>query len=220
MDIITFIIVAVVFFLIGFLLGRMVRQFNEPDDQTFPQKEKLDDDDVHIARGDSTGKLVILHNRKTYHDVRNLPLEIHNKVLQMVIDLQLWIGHPQKPEKEDASGKDSLLNKQDSIFTEIEGKKAEPVPLISSLTHPLRKEPADDKVEKSIIAQIDEILQEKLADSDLRDRGIRLMESPKKGLVILVGLDQYENIGDIPDDAIVRVIRQSVSEWEAIANKR
>ena len=219
MDIITFILLAVVCLLVGFFIGRMVRQFNEPDDQTFPQKEKLDDDDIHIAREDSTGKLIILHKRKTYYDARSLPLEVHNKVLQMLIDLQLWTGNPQKPKKEDASEKDSLLNKQDSIFTEPGGKKTEPVSLISSLTHPLRKETADDKVEKSIIAQIDEILQEKLADSDLRDRGIRLMESSNRGLVVLVGLDQYENIGDIPDDAIVRVIRQSVSEWEAIANK-
>ena len=67
---------------------------------------------------------------------------------------------------------------------------------------------------QSIAAQIDEILQSKLADSPLAERGIRLMELPTKGLVVMVGLQQYEDVESVPDPEIRALIRQSVEEWE------
>jgi hypothetical protein len=67
---------------------------------------------------------------------------------------------------------------------------------------------------QSIVAQIDEILQSKLADSPLAERGIRLMEMPTKGLVVMVGLQQYEEVDAVPDPEIRALIRQSVDEWE------
>ena len=45
---------------------------------------------------------------------------------------------------------------------------------------------------KSIAAQIDEILQEKIEGSDMAQRGVRLLELPNKGMVVMVGLDQYQ----------------------------
>lgn len=67
---------------------------------------------------------------------------------------------------------------------------------------------------KSIAAQIDEILQEKLKDSPLASRAIRLMELPNKGMVVMVGLDQYDGVEAVPDDDIRRLIRAAVAEWE------
>jgi len=68
--------------------------------------------------------------------------------------------------------------------------------------------------QKSIAAQIDEILQEKLIDSPLAGRGIRLMELPSKGLVVMVGLQQYSGVDEVPDPEIRTIIRQSVADWE------
>lgn len=75
-------------------------------------------------------------------------------------------------------------------------------------TRPLEKPP------QSIAAQIDEILQEKLSGSPLDNRGIRLMELPVKGMVIMVGLEQYPDIDAVPDEEIRQMIRESVAEWE------
>ncbi len=76
-------------------------------------------------------------------------------------------------------------------------------------TRPLEKPP------QSIAAQIDEILQEKLSGTALDARAIRLMELPAKGMVIMVGLDQYPDIDAVPDEEIRTVIRESVAEWES-----
>jgi len=67
---------------------------------------------------------------------------------------------------------------------------------------------------KSIVAQIDDILQEKLEKSPLSKRGIRLRELPNQGMAVMVGLDQYEGVEDVPDEEIRSMIRSAVSEWE------
>jgi len=67
---------------------------------------------------------------------------------------------------------------------------------------------------RSIAEQIDEILQEMLSESPLQSRAIRLLELPQKGMVVMVGLDQYAGIDAVPNEEIRRLIRSAVSEWE------
>ena len=67
---------------------------------------------------------------------------------------------------------------------------------------------------RSIAAQIDEILQEMLVNSPLASRGIRLLELPNKGMVVMVGLNQYEGVEAVPDEEIRQAIRAAVAEWE------
>lgn len=67
---------------------------------------------------------------------------------------------------------------------------------------------------KSIVAQVDEILQEKLENSPLTRRGISMKDSPDGGLLVWVGLQQYSSIDDVPDLEIRQVLRESVEEWE------
>jgi len=74
--------------------------------------------------------------------------------------------------------------------------------------------PEAPAVEKSIVAQVDDILQEKLFNSPLRDKGVRLMESLDGSMRVLIGLDQYEDIDSIPDENIQAAIRAAVHEWE------
>lgn len=69
-------------------------------------------------------------------------------------------------------------------------------------------------LEKSIVMQIDDILQEKLAGTELANKGIRLVELPSKDLVVMVGLNQYDGIDAVPDPQIKSLIRESVAEWE------
>jgi hypothetical protein len=68
--------------------------------------------------------------------------------------------------------------------------------------------------EKSMLMQIDEILQEKLNRTPMAGQGIRLMDHPTKGLVVLVGLNQYTGVEEVPDPEIRNLIRESVAEWE------
>lgn len=70
------------------------------------------------------------------------------------------------------------------------------------------------EVSKSIAAQVDEILQSRIQGTELEQRAIRLMELPGKGMVVMIGLDQYDSVNEVPDSEIQAVLRAAVKEWE------
>ncbi len=83
-----------------------------------------------------------------------------------------------------------------------------------ALTPPSGAPAVKDTGPLSIVAQVDEILQEKLANSSLASRGIRLAEMPHHGVIVWIGLDHYEGIEAVPDAEVRDLIRESVKEWE------
>jgi hypothetical protein len=70
---------------------------------------------------------------------------------------------------------------------------------------------------KSIVGQIDDILQDKLVGTSLQDRRIRLIEIPGHGVAVKIGIDQYAAIDDVPDPEIKAIIRAAVKIWEGRA---
>jgi hypothetical protein len=69
-------------------------------------------------------------------------------------------------------------------------------------------------VNKSIVMQIEDILQDMLYDSPLRSRGIHLTEDPVRGVIVSVGGKQYEGIDSVPDPEVKAFIRSAVVAWE------
>lgn len=66
----------------------------------------------------------------------------------------------------------------------------------------------------SMVAQIDEILQARLVSSPLADHAIKLMESPEGGVIVLVGLQKFNGVGEVTDPQIQAEIRAAIAEWE------
>jgi hypothetical protein len=48
----------------------------------------------------------------------------------------------------------------------------------------------------------------------MAQRGVRLLELPNKGMVVMVGLEQYSGVDEVPDDEIRSMIKLAVAEWE------
>lgn len=67
---------------------------------------------------------------------------------------------------------------------------------------------------RSMLEGINSILQRSLATSGLRERGIRLVPDAAGGVKVLIGLKSY-TLDEVPDEEIRRLIRESVTEWEA-----
>ena len=67
---------------------------------------------------------------------------------------------------------------------------------------------------QSMVSQVDAILQEKLDVAGMKKWAIRLTELPQKGMVVMVGLEQYDGINEVPYEQVRTIIRESVSEWE------
>lgn len=86
---------------------------------------------------------------------------------------------------------------------------------VDILARALQPEGARSKDPKSIAAQVDEILQEKLAQaSPVETRAVRLLDAPGNGVVVMIGLDTYEGVEAVPDAGIRELIRLCVQEWE------
>jgi hypothetical protein len=67
---------------------------------------------------------------------------------------------------------------------------------------------------KSLAAQVDEVLQEKLPFSGLSHHTIHLVDMPNYGMSVQVDLEQYPGIDAVPDEAIRKIIREAVEEWK------
>jgi hypothetical protein len=65
------------------------------------------------------------------------------------------------------------------------------------------------------VGQIDSILQSQIVNTPLIEKGIRLQESPEGGVVVWVGINKYEGVDEVPDDAIKAAIRAAIATWES-----
>ena len=66
----------------------------------------------------------------------------------------------------------------------------------------------------TMVGQIDAILQGKLVGSMFAGQGIRLVESAQGGAMVVVGLNRYAGVGEVPDPEIQALIRSAIAEWE------
>ena len=69
----------------------------------------------------------------------------------------------------------------------------------------------------SVIQEIDKILQEKLENSPLGNKGIQLMENQHQEIRIWVGLQSYDAVEEVPDPEVRTLILEAVEEWESKA---
>jgi hypothetical protein len=68
-------------------------------------------------------------------------------------------------------------------------------------------------VTKSLVDEVNEILERKLVESGLTHRGVRLSEDREGSVRVYIGIQGY-SMDEIPDPDIREVIRQAVDEWE------
>jgi hypothetical protein len=73
---------------------------------------------------------------------------------------------------------------------------------------------ADSPADKSIVMQIEDILQDMLAGTPLERRKIHLSEDPRRGVIVQVGTEYYEGIDAVADPEIKGLIQSAVHEWE------
>jgi len=90
-----------------------------------------------------------------------------------------------------------------------------PVPVtLQSLVQTKKPEPEKNIASLSIVQQIDMVLQERLLNSPLAGRGIRLQESIQGGVEVYVGLQKFHAVDDVTDDEVRNTIRAAIAAWE------
>lgn len=211
MDITGTILLVVIGLVIGILLAALYFSFRKEPPRESASRERVLTDSEHSIRVWREGKarrLVVEMDGVSHQKVSELKLEQSRKMAETLQELQAWLGVSS-----------NLPSPPSSEVQEIAAPTAAEETRTTSL-NPFEifirsRQPSEVKSsDLSIVAQIDEILQEKLEGIHLDNQGIRLVEGPDQGIMIEVGLNRYTDIDSVPDERVRQLIRVSVSEWE------
>lgn len=82
------------------------------------------------------------------------------------------------------------------------------------LANVLNPAPVKREVPKTIVEQINEVVQELLAESPLAGQKIYLSEDPRRGVVVWAQGHSFEGIDSVPPGEIKDLLKRSVAEWE------
>ncbi len=211
MDTNSVLLVAGICIVIGFLIGGMVSSLRKETKIESPDDQK--GTVLRIRRGLPDNQWIVELDGNEYERSSNLTPSQRNQLNQIILKLNQWLSYA-PPQKQDVP---QIATYTASPTIDSSDK---PIPRLSLnpvnvLTNALKADvPLSQLPTESIVSQIDDILQDKLKNSPLRGEPIRLMEWPNKGMVVMVGLDQYDSVEDVPNEDIKKLIRSAVTDWE------
>jgi hypothetical protein len=237
-DPIIFIFIAIGSICFGFLLGFIVRgiirrreeskETAEPKQaqtEAQPQKKVRNRNWVEVAnlwRDRRNEQLIFQIDDKYYKRSSDLTPKEHKILLKVVLDFYHWLEPPRavvsKPQE-------SVLAFQSMDTTPVATYQAgkngsdgtKPVSLnpVNMLSRAFEADAALSTIpNQSMVTQVDAILQEQLYAANMQKWAVRLAEFPSKGMIVMVGLEQYDSIDEVPYERVRTIIRASVAEWE------
>jgi len=203
--------------IIGFILGRLFYILRgEKKEETPIQTGETSVDRSEIARlwhSPVDGSLQVEMDGNIYRTASELD-SAHLQSIKLEADrLRVWIGDsgvsPQSVSEDRYASPPEMVDT--SVNRSVQQTPAPTAPQ-SSFSATVKKAELPP-TPKSVVEMVNEILQEKIAGTPLADKGIQLAESPDKGVIVRVGLNQYPGPDAIPDPEIQAVIRAAVAEY-------
>ena len=156
---------------------------------------------VTLGRLVSDDRFAVQFGDDWISDASQLSFVQRNRLEKNLQEVQNWLGMEAKKQPEKP----------------YSAKEPVPIGVVSPITPSKGSE--KHKRQLSIVEQVDEILQELLETSPLKEQNIRLTEMPNKGVTVWVGNEYYEGINAVPDESIKRIIRLAVKNWEEAAGE-
>jgi len=212
MDTNSILLVAGICIVIGFLIGGMVASLGkEPESASSDDRRSVV---LKIWQSLQNNNWIIELGGKEYDRSAKLTTSQRNQMNQIILKLNDWLAYAPLQKQADLPGTSPAAAPPEPSGSEKPKPRLSLNP-VNVLTNALKADiPLSQLPTESIVSQIDDILQDKLRNSPLSGEPIRLMEWPSKGMVVMVGLNQYDSVDQVPDDEIRRLIRSAVSEWE------
>jgi len=234
MDILPIALITIVTFGLGIIAGLLLADLRHTNNLP-PPREATQKKLKQFARlwVDDKNETVLLEiEGKIFHHINELSATQKRKLFDsgllssqesdsIPIKGESPIGSPpsvvQIPTNEDSFVSNSILNQSETDLPTF--PTPTPTPPKKSMFDLLSRSTQSPprlarETPKSIAAQVDEILQSRIQGTELEQRAIRLMELPGKGMVVMIGLEQYNSVNDVPDPEIQTILRAAVREWE------
>lgn len=191
---------------------------------------------ANLWRDGSDGGLIFQIEDQYYKRGDELTNRERELLLRVVMDFYGWLEPPSAiSSKSEASGKPepNIESKTDIAYAstsetlqevsleeqnEPKSERLTPVNFVSRILS--TEVPVPTPPTPSMVAQVNNVLQEKLQAANMQKWAVRLTESPTKGMIVFIGLEQYETIDEVPYERVRSIIRDSVAEWERRADTR
>lgn len=173
-------------------------------------------DVAHFWRHEDSKQLVAQVENQFISMGEDLTSDQHALLSLVLLDLGEWVGLESRMQ---------VINElqQAAEEQEVEEENKSKAPFFSPIDILTKAVQADVFLpfsSTSLADQIDPILQKLLLDSPLMDRGISLIDMEERGVVVNVGLDLYDSVGEVPDEEIRAIIQQAVKVWENLDSSK
>lgn len=221
MSIILLVIGALLGAVITFLIAGQRSEDGPGDEQNTEPKHKQNGRPAKLINGDfeeaaslwhnAEGHLAIEMNGIAFTAAKEMNPATQDTADALVRECFAWLGKEAPPKVKPAA------NNVDDVTLEELNLSVPAVAPIASRPLPKVDDDADklpDIPKESMIEQIDNILQEMLAGSALKDRGIHLVEGANMSVIVWVGSQSFQGIDQVSDPIIAKVIKKAVAEWE------
>lgn len=154
---------------------------------------------VRLYREKSSGKLVTEVGRKIFLNPETIPPDQLRTLREAAEGWTAWLGiQPPAPAMVD----------QQSL-------RAEPFTVAPAfMPEPAVVAAVEKPRATTMIGQIDEILQEMLAQSPMAGRTIHITQEPSMGVMVWVDTNRFQGIDAVPDPQVKELIRAAVKQWE------
>lgn len=205
----------------GIVIGVMFNRFMKSTSET-PGRDELKDrfpTPEELPKAVETGILRLGRNEKDelwveldgqrLKNKKKIKPEQNEVLAGFVGDLSTWLDlaplpSPESPAYEPLPAENSAFSRSFPQPRQA-NKKTGSIP---------PKEAALSATPKSIVQQIDVILQKKLVGTAFSNLDIRLLEGPQGEVNVMIGAVKHLGVDAIPNSGIQELIRQAVTEWE------
>lgn len=126
-------------------------------------------------------------------------------VLEKVEEPTPQAAHPPQPHPTDTP--------VPMVITEAQLDEIMPPPPVTPVAARLDNRSKIKEEPKSIVQQINDILQDKVTQSSFANAGIKLQETPQ-GVVVWIGNQSFQGIDSVPEGEAKGLIRAAVKQWE------
>ncbi|MBE0695574.1 MAG: hypothetical protein IH586_01495 [Anaerolineaceae bacterium] len=234
----TLILVGVICIVLGFFASVLLNTLR--DDETQPIEDGAQGPPggkkgrytaiVRLWRENKTGAIVVEMDGRSFVNRNPLNESQQEEMEHIARDFRGWLGMgmanypPAGAVQAFSPAEPSTASESTSSSLSIDEQKnpapvARKTPLRNSGSQPSIQPPAAPVAApvlaaKSIVMQIEDILQDMVSAGPLANQGIHLSEDPARGVMVSVGGEKFEGIDSVPDPSIKATIRAAVAEWE------
>jgi hypothetical protein len=177
-------------------------------------------DDPGLMRLKNENERLILELDGARVDPAALTAEERKRLIELLNTMRPWLeGKPAPAPPPPPPQPTPAVNLQQNISTpsvspatrSVTGQPQTPVskPLPAS-----KKKDAEADAVTGIVGQINQILQARILNTSLANRGVSLMESVTGGVNVYIGINKYDGIDAVPDEEVKAAIRAAIAEWE------